>query len=53
MAFIWKCNKCGYTIKIEDREELHNYVEPGGRCPRCGAPHEEFKLLYSRKAIPA
>ena len=38
---LWKCQVCGLIVEG---------VEPPEKCPRCGAPKEQFKQLSDQEA---
>lgn len=38
---MWKCQVCGLVLEV---------AEPPERCPKCGAPREQFKQLSAEEA---
>jgi rubredoxin len=38
---LWKCQVCGY---------IHEGAQPPDKCPKCGAPKEQFKQLSDQEA---
>ena len=49
--FKWVCSKCGYEKEVQKPEEIDKYITPDGKCPKCGAPHTEFKLLHTETPL--
>ncbi|MCS7099971.1 MAG: hypothetical protein RMH84_02720 [Sulfolobales archaeon] len=39
--YLWKCQICNY---------IHEGAEPPERCPKCGAPREQFKQMSEQEA---